>query len=109
MAGVVPCTVSCSGGGSGGGGGTCATSLEAFLLRHTGTGTENVTLGARSVTLTVISGDVDVSIGGGPAVRVSAGWTQTWEGSNCGDNLLSSFAFTGVSGSSDFTIATVRE
>lgn len=111
MSGVVFCTVGCDNGISGGGGGgaQCATSLTPTLVRHVGTGTENVLASARSVTLTVIAGDVNVSINGGPNVTVPAGWTQTWSGDNCGDNLGMTFAFSGVDAMSDFTVATVRE
>lgn len=96
---------------AGGGGGFtgCATALSSTLVRHVGTGTESIGAGARSVTLTVISGDVTVSIAAGPVVTVPAGWTQTWSGDSCGDNLAQTFDFAGVNGMSDFTLATVRE
>lgn len=103
------CTVSCGGGGGGGSGGGCATSLSSTVSRTTGTATENVTAGARSVTLIVIAGEVDISIGGGGAVTVPAGWTGTWSGDNCGDNLADAFAFTGTDGSADWTVQEVRE
>lgn len=111
MPGVSFCVTDCwsAMGGGGGGGAQCATALTSTLVRHTGTGSEAILAGARSVTLTVIAGDVNVSIGGGPSVTVPAGWTQTWSGDNCGDNLSQAFSFTGVSAMSDFTVASVRQ
>lgn len=84
----------------GGGGGPitvtpCSGTLDSTLARQSGAGVINIPAGRRSVTLTVINGDTDVSISGGGAITATAGTVLSWGVDGCGETLGDTFAFTG--------------
>lgn len=85
--------------------------IDSTLQRQTGAGAVNIPAGARSVTVTVVTGTPTVAIGGGAAVTLAAGMTLTWavdRGGPDGETLQDAFVVTGLAGH-DFLVHTTRE
>lgn len=112
MAGVTFCTEVCPGecpcgsGGGGGGTGDCTGSIAGGVQRQTGVGVINVPVGAQSVSVTVLFGDITLSIGGGPAVTLPAGYSQSWAVTGCAQTLNQAYVFTADAGGDDFIVST---
>lgn len=85
--------------------------IDSTFARQTGVGTQTIAAGARSVTVTVVSGTPTLSISGAGAINLVAGLTQTWSVDNgglAGESLQDSFVFAGIAGS-DFFVSSTRE
>lgn len=110
MSDVIFCTVGCDNGISGGGGGgggrpACdSATVDPHIQRLTGVGNVAVAAGARSVTLSVIAGDVSVQINGDAAALVPAGMSLSWGVDDCSQTLADSFTFTNDAAMDDFVV-----
>lgn len=85
--------------------------IDSTIQRLAGAGAVVIAAGARSVTLTAVTGTIDVSIGGGPVAVVPAGVSLTWavdQGGDTGEGLADAFTFTGAVGD-DFIVTSTRE
>ncbi|MFI0934581.1 hypothetical protein ACH4RG_23025 [Streptomyces sp. NPDC021019] len=84
-----------------------AATLDSTAQRQTNAGTVTIASGARSVTLTVLTGPVTVNLGQG-VTTIPTGVTLTWSVDGPGETLAEAFAFTGVAGS-DFLVISTRQ
>lgn len=87
---------------------SCDVEVESTIQRLTGAGSINVPAGARSVSVTVVSGNPTVQISGGAIVTLVPGYSPTWSVVEAEETLSDSFNFVGVAGS-DFYVLTTRE
>lgn len=69
--------------------------VEAQLVRINPTDVVNVPYAARSISLTVATGNVTVSIAGGLGVIVGTGISHTWAVDSADEKLSDAFTFTG--------------
>lgn len=90
--------------GSGGGGTTEV--LDSTVQRQVGAGNIVIAAGARSVTVTILTGDVTVDLGQG-VTTLPAGNAFSWSADSAGGSLSDAFTFTGVAGS-DFIVQSTR-
>lgn len=82
--------------------------LDSTVQRQTNAGAITIAAGARSVTVTVISGPVTVTSLGQGSTSLPTGVTLTWAVDAAGETLLDTFTFTGVAGS-DFVVNSTRQ
>lgn len=96
-----------TGGGGGGGTGRPAcdsVTVDPHVQRQTGAGNVVVPAGARSVSITVLAGDVSLAINGDAAVLLPAGLGLSWGVDDCSQTLADSFTFTNDAGGDDFIV-----
>lgn len=84
-----------------------AAQLDASVQRLTGTGTLTVASGARSVSVSVLTGPVTVNLGQG-VTTLPTGYSATWAVDGPGETVADTFTFTGAAGS-DFIVNTTRQ
>lgn len=103
--GIYSRAVTATGGGGGGGGETCTSAtVNPHIQRLTGDGSIVIPVGAKSVTVTVLTGDTSLQINGDAAVVIPAGVSLSWSVDSCSQTLADNFTVTNDAGGDDVIV-----